>query len=606
MLDAASEFEYKAKGGIMKHVRIAMAQLNTTVGDLEGNTRKTIEAIQKAKQEQVDIVTFPELTITGYPPQDLLLKPQFLKDNDTKLQEIADQTRGITAIVGFVDQDDDIYNAAAIIHDRQILGVQRKVYLPNYGVFDENRYFQAGTPECIYQIGNVVFGVNICEDIWYPEGPTVIQALSGAQLILNLSASPYYVGKPSFRQKMMAVRAADSVIVVAYNNLVGGQDRILFDGGSVLVNQTGHILKQGKLFEEDFIVSDINLGDVSVSRLNDPRHRKAVLEMKLSGTHLCRRVYADSIPKAQRRSQSVQTQMTQDAGFFQEMTNSEDSHVKEMYDALTLGLRDYVRKNGFSKVVLGLSGGIDSTMVAAIAADALGAENVVGVLMPGPYSSQGSLDDALALAENLNINTHTAPIHPIFESFTGQLADVFAGLEPDVAEENIQARIRGAILMAISNKFGYLTLTTGNKSEVSVGYATLYGDMVGGLGILSDVFKTQVYALAEYRNRKAGYDLIPRAAIDKAPSAELRADQKDSDSLPEYHVLDQILHAYIEHDMSINEIMALGYEAEMVKDVIRKVDGSEYKRQQAAPSLKVTAKAFGPDRRLPITNKYKG
>ncbi len=593
----------------MRQVRIAMAQINTTVGDLEGNTKKIVDGIQQAKEQQVDIVTFPELAVTGYPPQDLLLKPQFLHDNKTMLQRITDHTRGITAIVGFVNQDDDIYNAAAVIHDRQLLGVQHKVYLPNYGVFDENRYFQAGVPEHIYKIGDVIFGVNICEDIWYPEGPMVMQALSGAQLILNLSASPYYVGKPAFREKMMAVRAADSVIVVAYNNLVGGQDRIIFDGGSLLVNQSGHILARGKLFEEDFIVADVDLDDVSTSRLSDPRHRKAVLEMKLSGTPLCQRICAETAfrDKPRKTSQSVHAQMTQETDFAQDaVLSSKDALMKEIYDALTLGLRDYVRKNGFSKVVLGLSGGIDSSMVAAIAVDALGPENVAGVLMPGPFSSQGSLDDANALAEHLNIQTHTIPISPIFESFTGQLAEAFAGREPDVAEENIQARIRGTLLMALSNKFGYITLTTGNKSEVSVGYATLYGDMAGGLGIISDVFKTTVYALAEYRNRIAGYDLIPRDAIDKAPSAELRADQKDSDSLPEYHILDEILRAYIEHDMSMDDIIALGYEPAMTKDIIRKVDRNEYKRQQAAPGLKVTTKAFGPDRRLPITNKYKG
>lgn len=594
----------------MRQVRIAMAQMNATVGDLEGNAAKIIENIRKARKEQVDIVTFPELAITGYPPQDLLLKPQFLHDNKTTLDRIIEHTEGITAIVGFVDQEDDIYNAAAIIHNGQLLGAQCKMYLPNYGVFDENRYFQAGVPENIYQIDDVIFGVNICEDIWYPEGPMVMQALSGAHLILNISASPYYVGKPTYRRKMVAVRAADSVIVVAYNNLIGGQDRLIFDGGSLLVNQSGQILAQGKLFEEDFVVADIDLDDVSIARLSDPRHRKAVLEMRLSGAQMCKHIYAEPVvhkEKSARISQPIRSQIKQELSLSKGSDTLPDNKpLKEIYDALTLGLRDYVRKNGFTKVVLGLSGGIDSSMVAAIAVDALGAENVVGVLMPGPFSSQGSLDDAKALAENLKIQSQIIPITPIHESFVGQLAEAFAGREPDVAEENIQARIRGTLLMALSNKFGYLTLTTGNKSEVSVGYATLYGDMAGGLGVISDVPKTIVYALAEYRNSIAGYDLIPRNTIEKAPSAELRVDQKDSDSLPEYHVLDEILRAYVEHDKSIDDIITLGYDPEVVKDIIRKVDHCEYKRQQAAPALKVTSKAFGPDRRLPITNKYKG
>ena len=594
----------------MRQVRIAMAQINATVGDLEGNTTKIIAAIQRAKEQEADIVTFPELALTGYPPQDLLLKPQFLAENRQNLQKIIENTQGITAIVGFVDQDDDIYNAAAIIHNQVLLGIQHKVYLPNYGVFDENRYFQAaGTTQAIYQIGDVTFGVNICEDIWYPEGPMVMQALSGADLILNVSASPYYVGKPDYREKMIAVRAIDSVVVVAYNNLVGGQDRLIFDGGGLIVSQTGAILAQGKLFEEDFIVTDVDLDDVSVSRLNDPRQRKAVLEMKMSNISLCPRISAEPISRSPRRhaGQPAQSPLkNQGEGVDVPPMSHAMIRCQEIYDALKLGLRDYVRKNGFQKVVIGLSGGIDSAMVTMIATDALGPENVLGVLMPGPYSSQGSIDDAKELVENLGIQHHIVPITSMYESFVGQLAEAFEGLPPDVAEENIQARCRGTVLMAISNKFGYITLTTGNKSEVSVGYATLYGDMAGGLGVISDVPKTTVYALAEYRNTIADRDLIPRNTIEKAPSAELREDQKDSDSLPDYHILDGVLKAYIEHDKSIDDIIALGYEPGMVRDVIRKVDHSEYKRQQAAPALKVSTKAFGPDRRLPITNKYQG
>jgi NAD+ synthase (glutamine-hydrolysing) len=591
----------------MRQVRIAMVQINATVGDLDGNAAKIIQGIQRARAEQVAIVTFPELAITGYPPQDLLLKPQFLKDNHAALERIIAETQGITAVVGFVDQEDDIYNAAAIMHDCQLMGIQHKIYLPNYGVFDENRYFQAGVSEQIYQLGDVTFGVNICEDIWYPEGPTVMQALSGADLILNISASPYYVGKPAHRQRLTAVRATDSVVAIAYNNLVGGQDRLIFDGGSLIANQAGQILAQGKLFAEDFIVADIDLDDVARSKLSDPRHRKAVWELKMSATPMLKRIYLEPVTAPDKIADlSVRMPSTLQApGISRELPDTSDP-CKEIYDALVLGLRDYVRKNGFSNVVIGLSGGIDSSIVATIATDALGPENVLGVLMPGPFSSQGSLDDAKTLAEHLKIRSKIIPITPIFETFLTQLAAAFEGRKPDIAEENIQARIRGSLLMALSNKFGYLTLTTGNKSEVSVGYATLYGDMAGGLGIIADVLKTTVYALANYRNQVAGYDLVPKNSIEKAPSAELRPNQKDSDSLPEYHILDGILQAYIEHDKSIEEIVALGYAPEVVKEVIRKVDHSEYKRQQAAPALKVTTKAFGPDRRLPITNKYNG
>jgi NAD+ synthase (glutamine-hydrolysing) len=583
----------------MRQVRIAMAQINTTVGDLEGNARKILDGIEQARSAQAEIVTFPELAITGYPPQDLLLKPQFLKDNRMILDRIIRAASGITVVVGFVDQEDDIYNAAAVIHDGQLLGIHHKVYLPNYGVFDENRYFQAGVPTHIFQIGEITLGVNICEDIWYPEGPTVLQALSGADLILNVSASPYYMGKPAHRQRLIGVRASDSTVVVAYNNMIGGQDRLIFDGGGLIVNQKGQILAQGQLFAEDFITADVDLDDVARAKLSDPRHRKAVLELKLSAEPMLERIYAEPTPRASEAAPAAILPDTVTPAIFSDQR-------RDIYDALTLGLRDYVRKNGFQQVVLGLSGGIDSSLVATIAVDALGAENVLGVLMPGPFSSQGSLDDARALADNLQIQYHVIPITPVYESFVAQLADAFAGCEPDVAEENIQARVRGTLLMALSNKFGLLTLTTGNKSEVSVGYATLYGDMAGGLGILSDVPKTMVYALADYRNKVAGYYLIPASTIEKPPSAELRADQKDSDSLPDYHILDAILQAYIEHDKSIDDIIAAGYAPELVKDVIRRVDHSEYKRQQAAPALKVTTKAFGPDRRLPITNKYNG
>jgi NAD+ synthase (glutamine-hydrolysing) len=589
----------------MRQVRIGLAQINVTVGDLSNNTKKIISYIHKAKDEGVDIVTFPELAITGYPPQDLLLKPQFLKDNLACLQEIIKTTQNIGVVVGFVDREDDIYNAAAVIHNGKLLGVHHKVYLPNYGVFDENRYFQSGVHTQVFQIQDCTFGVNVCEDIWYPGGPTSLQALNGAELILNISASPYYVGKPLYREQMMSVRAADSVVAIAYNNLVGGQDRLIFDGCSLVVNQTGHVLARGKLFEEDFIIADINLDDVVRTKLNDSRHRKEVLNSKLSGEPPLPKIVSIHLPPESAKPVEKKTTPTVNP-FLPKVSTYLYNPYKEVYDALTLGVRDYVRKNGFKKVVIGLSGGIDSALTATIAVDALGKENVIGVSMPGQYSSQGSLDDAKQLVQNLGIEYRIISIQTAFEAYLKTLADAFKGTQRDVTEENLQARIRGNILMALSNKFGYLVLTTGNKSEVSVGYATLYGDMAGGLAIISDVPKTMVYALSEYRNAMAGYDLIPKNTITKAPSAELRENQKDSDSLPEYGILDGILHAYVEEDKSLEEIVALGYDEKTVLDVVRKVDSSEYKRQQAAPGLKITSKAFGPDRRLPITNKYRG
>jgi len=589
----------------MRQVRVGLAQINVTVGDLDGNTQKIIDYLHRARNEGVDIVSFPELAVTGYPPQDLLLKPQFLKDNLACLQEIVKETQHIAAVVGFVDREDDIYNAAAIIHNGKLLGVYHKVYLPNYGVFDENRYFQSGIRNQIFQINDCVLGMNICEDIWYPGGPTTLQALSGAELIINISASPYYVGKPLYREHMISVRAADNVVVVAYNNLVGGQDRLIFDGYSLVVNQAGQVLARGKLFEEDFIVTDINLDDVVRTKLNDSRHRKEVLNLKLSGGPTLPKSVSISPPE--RITRPVEKKSPPQVNpFLPKVWTFAYNPYKEVYEALALGVRDYVRKNGFSQAVIGLSGGIDSALTAVIAVDAIGGENVLGVSMPGRYSSQASLDDAEQLARNLGIDYKVIPIQTAFDAYLETLAEAFKGTPQGVAEENIQARIRGNILMALSNKFGYLVLTTGNKSELSVGYATLYGDMAGGLAVISDVPKTMVYALAEYRNSVAGYDLIPKSTLMKPPSAELRENQRDMDTLPDYAILDGILHAYVEEDKSLEEIVALGYDRDMVMDIVRRVDGNEYKRQQAPPGLKVTSKAFGPDRRFPITNKYRG
>ncbi|MGQ9630172.1 MAG: NAD+ synthase [bacterium] len=585
-------------------LRVAAAQVNVTVGDLDGNTQKIIDYIRRAKEEDVDMVCFPELAITGYPPRDLLLKPSFIEANRRHLEAIVEKASEMIVVVGFADgSGDDVYNAAAVIHDGKLLGVQRKFYLPNYGVFDEYRYFQMGMETLIFEIDSIAFGVNICEDIWYPGDPTRIQALAGARVIANISSSPYHAGKPSFRRNMLSTRASDNVAAIVYTNLVGGQDELIFDGRSMIFDHAGRLIAQGALFEEDFVVADINLRDIARARLTDIRHREEALRIKWEDQKLRRIVSLGSIRPKGKRDAKCSVPLGENPFLPKEEHLSYDP-CEEIYSALKLGLRDYVRKNGFKKVVVGLSGGIDSSLVATIAADALGPENVVGVSMPSRISSQGSKDDARALAENLGIEYKTLSIQKIFDAYLETLRDEFAGRPWDIAEENIQARIRGALLMALSNKFGYLVLTTGNKSEVSVGYATLYGDMAGGLAVLSDVPKTLVYKLAEYRNRLAGWDIIPHNCLVKPPSAELRENQKDTDSLPEYPLLDGILNAYVEQDMSAREIVALGYDPETVLDVIRKVDRNEYKRRQAAPGLKITPKAFGLDRRLPITNKY--
>ena len=574
---------------MVRKLRIALAQLNFTVGDFEGNKAKILEAISKAEKSRVDIIAFPELAVTGYPPEDLLLKPQFIERNMEIIHEIAKNVGNIVAIVGFVDLNEDIYNAAAIIYQHKIVDVYHKIFLPTYSVYDEDRYFSRGRRIPIYEIRGCRVGVNICEDIWYPDGPGHLQSLAGAELIINISASPFYAGKREYREKMISVRGMDSIVYVAYVNLVGGQDELVFDGGSFVVSPQGSILARAKIFEEDLLIIDINAESVLRTRLHDPRIRKEsnLAEGKVERVFVAPYEKWDREPIAPRIEESPPVE-------------------EEIFKALVVGTRDYVNKNGFKKVLIGLSGGIDSSLVAAIAKEALGPERVVGVLMPSQYTSRESIEDAKELAQNLGIQTYTVPIKEIFYTFNQELKkNVWGDMPEDVTEENLQARIRGTILMSISNKFGWLVLTTGNKSEMSCGYATLYGDMAGGFAVIKDVMKTMVYRLAEYYNRTKGFDVIPKRVLTKPPSAELRPNQTDQDTLPPYEVLDPILKAYVEEDRSYREIVAMGFDEETVKRVIQMVDRNEYKRRQAPPGIKITPRAFGKDRRLPITNKFR-
>ncbi|GBD38459.1 Glutamine-dependent NAD(+) synthetase [bacterium HR37] len=576
----------------MDSVRIALGQVDVCVGDLEGNVKKILDYISLAKELGVDILCFPELSVTGYPPEDLLLKPSFIEDNLGALDRIREASESITVVVGFADRDDDIYNAAAIIHDRRLVDIYHKRYLPNYGVFDENRYFQSGLRAPVYRIGELVFGVNICEDIWYPGDPTREQALLGnAQLIINISSSPYHVSKVRLREQMLRVRALDYSVILAFCNLVGGQDELVFDGHSVVINERGDVVARAGGFREEMLVVDININRVFRSRLHDPRRRKEKYALELES----------------RRAEVVEVGGFKDKEKPPITTGVADflELEEEVFRALVLGTRDYVTKNGFKKVVIGLSGGIDSSLVAAIATEALGKENVIGVSMPSRYSSESSITDAQLLSKNLGIELLSIPIEKAFSAYLDTLSDVFRGKEQDVTEENIQARIRGNILMALSNKFGWLVLTTGNKSEMSVGYCTLYGDMVGGFAVLKDVPKTFVYRLSEFYNRWKGREVIPKSVLEKPPSAELRPGQKDTDTLPPYEVLDPILKAYVEEDLSIEEIAALGFDEGLVRRVVRMVDLNEYKRRQAPPGIKITPRAFGKDRRFPITNLYR-
>ncbi len=580
----------------MKKLRIALAQINPTVGDIEKNTSKILDYLKKAKSSGAHLIAFPELSITGYPPEDLLLKNQFIEDNLTALSLIQKNVEDILTVIGFVDKKDDIYNAAAIIYNKKIIDSYHKMYLPNYGVFDEYRYFQAGTRCPVYKFGDIKIGVNICEDIWYPEGPSRIQSLAGAEIILNINASPYHIGKGNFREKMLSTRASDNMVIIAYLNMVGGQDELVFDGHSLVIDENGKIIARGKQFEEDLIILDIEIDGVTRKRLRSPLRRQEVIKLKKDAFE----IIEIPIEKSSFRKKSKQT-----LRYTQKEVKVLDT-LEEVYKALLLGTYDYVNKNRFKGVIIGLSGGIDSSLVATIAVDSLGKENVRGLFMPSPYTSKESREDVYALTENIGIRVIEIQINDIFQSYLYLLKNEFKGLPEDVTEENLQARIRGNLLMAFSNKFGWLVLTTGNKSELSVGYATLYGDMAGGFAVIKDVPKTMVYELCRWRNNKEGKIIIPERILLKEPSAELKLNQKDTDILPPYSQLDPILRSYIEEDKSFNEIVSLGFENKIVKEVIKMVDRSEYKRRQSPPGIKITERAFGRDRRFPITNKYKG
>jgi NAD+ synthase (glutamine-hydrolysing) len=581
-------------------LRVALAQINVTVGDLEGNTKKILASMRQAHEAGAHIVCVPELALPGYPPEDLLLKPGFVAANLCKLDELVDASRdlpGLTSVIGFVDRDHDIYNAAAIIHEGKLYGIYHKHFLPNYGVFDENRYFQAGHKAPVFLINGVHVGVNICEDVWYPTGPMTLQAYAGAEVILNINGSPYYAGKLIFREEMLATRAADNSVIVAYLNMVGGQDELVFDGGSMVFNEQGTLIARAKEFVEDMLIVDLDTASVFRSRLHDPRRRKERL-----------RVEPDVVPiitiSAEEPQESASKAPIHPLGAPQRIEPKME-RLEEIYSALVLGTRDYVHKTGFKKAIIGLSGGIDSSLTAAIAVDALGAGNVLGISMPSGYSSTGSRSDAQELAENLGIQFLTIPIEETFRTALKMMQPALGEGDPGLAAENLQARIRGNILMTISNKSGAIVLTTGNKSEMAVGYTTLYGDMAGGFAVLKDVLKTLVYELAVYRNSLGEKPVIPHSAIEKPPSAELRPGQKDTDSLPPYEILDPILKAYVEGDRSFEEIVAMGFDRKTVERVMRMVDTSEYKRRQAPPGVKITTRAFGRDRRLPITNRYR-
>ncbi|HLW15835.1 MAG TPA: NAD+ synthase [Actinomycetota bacterium] len=561
----------------MRALRVALAQVNPIVGDLSGNAALIKEWCARATDAGADVVAFPELAVTGYPPEDLLLKPSFIKQNLATVRDLAKVLKGPAAVIGFVDRDEvgRLYNAAAVISGGRVRGVYHKQELPNYGVFDEKRYFAEGDELPLFVIRGIQIGVTVCEDAWIGDGPVQGVARYGAEVVLNINASPYHRDKSFERQVLFRQRARDNKVFFFYVQTVGGQDELVFDGDSLAYAPDGRLLARGAQFEEELVLIDIELPEKA------RRIKKGAEVVEISTSSTKRRA-----PVPERRARRPM------------------DPVEEVYHALQLGTRDYIRKNGFTSVVIGLSGGIDSSLTAVIAADAIGAENVVGVAMPSEISSSESLEDAKELATNLGVDFHVLPIAGVQRAFLETLADPFAGTKPGLAEENLQARIRGTILMALSNKSGHLVLTTGNKSEMATGYSTLYGDMAGGFSVLKDVPKTLVYELAAWRNAY-GLAAIPERVFTKPPSAELRPGQTDQDELPPYEVLDPILQAYVEEDRSIRGIIALGFEEKIVRKVVEMVDRSEYKRRQAPPGVKITARAFGKDRRLPITNRFR-
>ena len=576
-------------------LRVALAQMNATVGDISGNARKIAQQTARARDEGAALVVFPELSLSGYPPEDLLLKTAFLEEAGAALEELATQTRGIVALVGFPERADDVYNSAAVLADGEVAGVYRKMYLPDYGVFDEQRYLQSGAEAAIFELNGIPIGISICEDIWEPGPPAMTEALAGAQVIVNLSASPYRAGYGRGRERMLVQRAIDYLAAIVFVNTVGGQDELVFDGHSLAVDQDGGVLARCPQFGECLSICTIDPREVTAARLRDTRHRVNVRRQR-------RAAPIAEPPVVHVADLEVPGEAHAVGGSLAPLLEPE----AEIFAALCTGVRDYVDKNGFGQVVLALSGGIDSALVAMVAADALGPERVTCVSMPSPFSSEGTRADARAIAENLGCEFMEIPIAEAMNAYDEMLAGAFAGREPDIAEENVQARIRGNVVMALSNKFGWLVLTTGNKSEMSVGYATLYGDMAGGFAVLKDVFKGWVYRLVRWRNEREEPELVPGSVLERPPSAELRADQTDQDSLPSYDVLDAILQGYVEDDHDAVELVRRGLPKDDVERVIRMVDQSEYKRRQAPPGIKISTKAFGRDRRRPITNRYAG
>ena len=574
----------------MQHLRVALAQINTTVGDLEGNRERMLEVAREASRQGADLVAFPELAITGYPPEDLLIRGAFLEDAAAALEQLARAAAGLPPlVVGCVEYRNHLYNAAAVLHDGRIAGTYRKHALPNYGVFDEDRYFQAGTESPLFRIVGVDVGVTICEDIWYPGGPARDQALRGASVIININASPFHEGKAAARERMIQTRASDNGVAVCYVNQVGGQDELVFDGNSFAVGPRGDVIARGASMREDLLLVDVPVEEIRQAQLHDPRLRR-----ERAGIEARDPIVVTGAPP--------EAPATPRAPLVARIDAAPDP-TAEVYEALVLGTRDYLGKTGFSDALVALSGGIDSALVGAIAVDALGADHVRGVAMPSRYSSEGSLADARGLAEHLGIELVTLPIEAMHQAGLDTLAREFAGTEEGVAEENIQSRIRGALVMALSNKTGAIVLTTGNKSEYACGYATLYGDMVGGFAVIKDVPKTLVYRLADHRNSLGR--VIPQSTIDKPPSAELRPDQLDSDSLPPYDVLDPIIEAYVEDDQPFEAMVERGFDEAVVRRVIDLVNRNEYKRRQSAPGVKVTTRAFGRDRRLPLASRYR-
>ncbi|MBR49446.1 MAG: NAD+ synthase [Chloroflexi bacterium] len=562
----------------MSKLRIALAQINPTVGDLTGNVLKIKKFIKKAEEVNSDIIVFPELSITGYPPEDLLLKSHFIEDNIKAAKEVAKHTSNIIAIYGFVEKENNkIFNSAAISHNQQLLGTQKKIYLPNYGVFDEKRYFSSGHSHSLINLENSTVGINICEDIWYPN-PTKNLAVSGVSTILNINGSPFQIGKIEERKRLLIKRAKENKVNIAYVNMVGGQDELVFDGGSMFINFDGKIQVMGPQFSEKLLVYDLD------EHKNQDRTQ--------SITYSTNSINIKALKNKKHILEKFNTK--------QEFSIEED----QILQALILGTKDYVQKTGFSKVLIALSGGIDSALVATIASLALGPENVRCVYLPSRFSSQSSKSDANQLCINLGINLNEISIEDIFSTYESTLSEDFKNTNWGVAEENLQSRIRGALVMALSNKFGYLVLTTGNKSEMAVGYATIYGDMAGGFAVIKDVPKTLVYKISNYINLKYKKEIIPESIITKEPSAELKFDQKDSDSLPPYEILDKILELYVEKDYSTYEIQTMGFDNDIINHVIKLVDKNEYKRRQSAPGIKITAKNFDRDRRMPLSNKY--